>query len=100
MAGRTQDDLEYYIWSPPGKHVAIHLHLDVLDRMGSEVMRGCGAVPKRGAEVGGVLIGTVEAASGDDPTIVRVEDFQPVECEYKRGPSYLFTDGEKATFED
>lgn len=100
MAGRTQDDSDYYIWSPPGKNVAIHLHLDVLDRRGSEVMRGFGAVPKRGAEVGGVLIGTVEPATSDDPAIVRVEDFQPVECEYKRGPSYLFTEEEKATFED
>ena len=80
--------------------MTIHLHLDVLDRLASEVMRGFGAVPKRGAEVGGLLIGTVEPARGSDPAIVRIEDFEPVECEYKRGPSYLFTEDEKSNFED
>lgn len=98
MEAHTQDG--YYVWGVAGKPVTVYLHLDVLDRLGTEVMRGFGAVPKRGAEVGGVLIGTVEPATGGSPTIVRVEDFEPVECEYKRGPSYLFTDDEKATFED
>lgn len=97
MPGRAQDESSDYIWAPEGKPYKIHLDLDVLDRMGAEVMRGFGAVPKRGAEVGGVLIGTVE---GSDPAIIHVQDFQPVECAYKRGPSYLFTEEEKATFED
>jgi hypothetical protein len=95
MEVRTQDG--YYVWEVAGKPVIVYLHLDVLDRLSSEVMRGFGAVPKRGAEVGGVLIGTVEEGS---PAIVRVEDFESVECAYKRGPSYLFTDDEKAGFED
>lgn len=100
MEARTQDGGGYYVWQVDGKPVAIHLHLDVLDRLAAEVMRGFGAVPKRGAEVGGVLIGTIDPASGGNPAIVRVEDFEPVECAYKRGPSYLFTEDEKAQFED
>jgi hypothetical protein len=101
MAGPTQDAPGYYVWQVPGKSVVVHLHLDVIERLSSEVMRGFGAVPKRGAEVGGVLLGTIEqGGGGDDPAIVRVEDFEPVECEYKRGPSYLFTDEEKDDFED
>jgi hypothetical protein len=59
MATRTQPPPGYYVWEVPGKPVAVHLHLDVLDRIASEVMRGFGAVPKRGAEVGGLLIGIV-----------------------------------------
>jgi hypothetical protein len=86
----------YYVWDVPGKPVAVHLHLDVVDRMLAEVMRGFGAVPKRGAEVGGVLIGTIEHG---DQTIVRIEDFEPVECDYKRGPSYLFTAEDAAAFD-
>jgi hypothetical protein len=31
---------------------------------------------------------------------VRIEDFEPVACEYKRGPSYLFTEQDGAAFED
>jgi hypothetical protein len=98
MEARTQDG--YYVWDVAGRAVTVHLHLDVLDRLSAEAMRGFGAVPKRGAEVGGVLIGTVEPGEDGDPTTVRIEDFEPVECEYRRGPSYLFTEDEKATFED
>lgn len=85
----------YFVWEIPGKPVAVHLHLDVVDRMAAEVMRGFGAVPKRGAEVGGVLLGTIEHG---EQTIVRVEDFEPVACEYRRGPSYLFTGEERDSF--
>jgi hypothetical protein len=68
-------------------------------------MRGFGAVPKRGAEVGGVLIGTIEHSGehngeNGEPTIVRVEDFESVECSYKRGPSYLFTEDDGRAFHD
>jgi len=100
MPAGTQDAAGYYVWEVAGKPVAVYLHLDVVDRILSEVMRGFGAVPKRGAEVGGVLIGTIErGGERGDTTIVRVEDFEPVECDYKRGPSYLFEDQDRAAFE-
>src|SRR5271169_1340765 len=99
MAVPTQDAADYYVWEAPGNSVTILLHLDVLERLGGEVMRGFGAVPKRGAEVGGVLIGTVERGEEAGPAVVRIEDFEPVECLYKRGPSYLFSESDKAEFE-
>jgi hypothetical protein len=98
MATGTQDTAGYYVWEVAGKPVVVRVHLEVIDRMLPEVMRGFGAVPKRGAEVGGVLIGTI--ARDDDQTIVSVEDFEPVECGYKRGPSFLFVDEERAAFAD
>lgn len=91
------DTADYYVWTVAGKPVVVHLHLEVVDRMLSEVMRGFGAVPKRGAEIGGVLIGTIERG---DTTVVKIEDFEPVECGYKRGPSYLFERDDRAAFED
>jgi hypothetical protein len=33
-------------------------------------------------------------------TIVKVEDFEPIACDYKRGPSYLFTADDGAAFEE
>lgn len=93
----TQDVPGYYVWGAPGKAVAVHLHLDVIDRLLPEVMRGFGAVPKRGAEVGGVLIGTIEPG---DPAVVRIEDFELVDCSYKRGPSYLFSEEDAEAFEE
>src|SRR5580704_10894536 len=87
----------YYVWELPGKPVVVHLNLNVIDRLSADVMRGFGAVPKRGAEVGGVLLGSIEQG---ETTIVRVEEFEAVTCDYKRGPSYLFTADDGAAFED
>jgi hypothetical protein len=97
MDPSLQAEPGYYIWELPGAPVVVHLRLDVIDRLSAEVMRGFGAVPKRGAEVGGVLLGTVEQG---EQTIVRVEDFEVVPCDYKRGPSYLFTADDGAAFEE
>src|SRR5258708_32563511 len=60
-------------------------------------MRGFGSVPKRGAEVGGFLIGTIRPGV---PAIVRIDDFEPAACEYRRGPSYQFTEEDSAALED
>jgi len=87
----------YYVWELPGKPVVVHLHLAVIDRLSAEVMRGFGLVPKRGAEVGGVLLGAIEPG---EQTVVRIEDFEAVPCDYKRGPSYLFTADDGAAFDD
>ncbi|HSR05652.1 MAG TPA: hypothetical protein VLM42_00760 [Bryobacteraceae bacterium] len=97
METRTQDPAGYYVWEVPGQPVIVHIRLDVVDRLAAEVMRGFGAVPKRGAEVGGVLIGTTRPGV---PAIVRIDDFEAVPCEYRRGPSYLFTEEDGRDFED
>lgn len=97
MDTTTQDVPGPYVWSVPGKGVEVHLDIEVLERMASEVMRGFGAVPKRGAEVGGLLLGTIEPGR---PAIVRIEDFEPVNCEYKRGPSYLLAEDDGRAFAD
>jgi hypothetical protein len=97
METRTQDPAGYYVWEVSGQPVIVHIRLDVVDRLAAEVMRGFGAVPKRGAEVGGVLIGTTRPGV---PAIVRIDDFEAVPCEYRRGPSYLFTEEDGRDFED
>lgn len=102
MEGSRQDagsDIPgYFVWEAPGKPVAVHLSLEVVDNLLADVMRGFGAVPKRGAEVGGVLLGAIE--SDGSRTVVKVDDVAPVECSYTHGPSYLFNDEEAAAFTD
>ena len=66
-----------------------------MDRLLQDSMRGFGAVPKRGAEVGGVLLGSLESADGPR---VRVDDYELVPIEYKRGPSYLLSDTDLEAF--
>ena len=96
----TQIQDGYYVWHPPDTQVVVHLHLEVIDRMLAEVMRGFGAVRKRGVEVGGLLIGTIAERTADhEASVVRVDDFELVPCEYRRGPSYLFSTEDGAAFE-
>jgi hypothetical protein len=97
MATRTQDPAGYYVWEVPGQSVVVHLRLDLVDHLAAEVMRGFGSVPKRGAEVGGFLIGTIRPGVA---TIVRIDDFEPVACEYRRGPSYQFTEKDGSALQD
>jgi hypothetical protein len=91
----TQGASGYYVWADEGKSFEVHVSLDVIESLGVEIMRGFGAVPKRGAEVGGLLLGSIERGA---ETIVRIEDFEPVPCGYTRGPSYLLAPGEREVF--
>ena len=95
MQPKPQEVPGYFVWQAPGKPFAVHLSLDVVDRLSNDIQRGFGAVPKRGAEVGGVLFGRIEAG---ESTIVRVDDFEAVACEYGRGPSYYLSSEEQETF--
>lgn len=75
----------------------MQLSLDVVDRLSVEVMRGFGAVRKRGAEIGGLLLGSIEEGS---PTVIRVDGYESVACEYRLGPSYQFAEEDSAVFEE
>jgi len=86
-----------YTWEAPGKPQIVRLSLDVVDRMQQDVMRGFGAVPRRGAEVGGVLIGSVVQEESGRPVIL-IDDYELVPIEYKRGPSYLLSADDLAAF--
>ena len=86
-----------YTWEVPGKQVSIHLQYDVVDRLLMEVMRGFGSVPRRGAEVGGLLLGTSELT---DRLTVKIEDYEPVACSYMNGPSYLLSERDMHEFAD
>jgi hypothetical protein len=91
----------YFVWQVPGRPVVIHLRLDVVDRMSVDILRGFGAVPKRGAEVGGILVGTITPGNpAGDASTVRIEDFEAVPCKYVRGPSYLLTEYERMLFDE
>jgi proteasome lid subunit RPN8/RPN11 len=85
----------FYTWEPEGKSIKVLIDFEVVDRLSQDVMRGFGAVPRRGAEVGGVLVGTVEAG---EKLVVHIQDFETVPCPHKRGPSYLLTEDDEKVF--
>ena len=96
MDPATQGAPNYFVWEVPDEPVVVQLKLDVVDRMSAEILRGFGAVPKRGAEVGGILLGSIQPG---DVSTIRIEDFEAVPCRYARGPSFLLTEPERAIFD-
>src|SRR5258705_10618931 len=80
---------EYYVWQPTDNPLTIQLAFDVIDRMNIEIMRGFGAVRRRGTEVGGVLLGRIEPVGSH--AYITIDDFEPVPCEYAFGPSYILS---------
>ena len=88
--------LPFYVWEVPDKSISIQLPFDVIDRMSPEILRGFGALKRRGAEVGGLLLGRAEP--GQRYRVV-IEDFEPVQSEYLTGPSYNLSENDLATFE-
>lgn len=87
---------EYYDWRPPALSVNVRLSYGVIDRLLADVMNDFWAVPKRGAEVGGILLGRV-AAGPDSDTLnqVVIEDYECVPCEHRRGPSYVLSEPDR-----
>lgn len=81
-----------YVWQAPGKALAVHLSLDVVERMERQVIQSFKAITQRGSEIGGLLLGRMPA----NPALVTVEDYLEVECDYARGPLYLLAEADKA----
>lgn len=86
----------YYEWRVEGRVPSIQLSLAVVHRLEADIMKGFWAVPKRGMEVGGVLLGRVET-NGD--TVVVVDDYEAVSCEHRRGPSYVLSEPDRKRLE-
>jgi hypothetical protein len=92
----TLSGLPFFVWEAPGKPISIQLQFDVIDRVSPDILRGLGALKRRGAEVGGILLGRTEG--GPHPKVI-VEDFAPVPSEYLTGPSYNLSEKDLVAFE-
>ncbi len=82
----------YTCTSCPGQ--VIYLSYEAVDGMLSEIMTGFGAIPRRGAEVGGLLLGRKD---GQTTWIV---GFAAVACEHRRGPSFLLSDTDRELLDE
>jgi hypothetical protein len=79
----------YYTWNGP---VDIRISAEALDRILADAFRGMGLLPRRGVEVGGLLLGTVSA--GAAPSL-EIEDILAVPIEYAFGPAYRLSENDK-----
>jgi len=69
----------------------------VVSRLGLAVWEGFKAMPRRGLETGGLLIGT-RRDSGSQ-VVVEISDFEAVESEHAAGPSYLLSEPDRRLLE-
>jgi protein TonB len=74
--------------------LSVLLNSQVITSLNDAITASAHAQPGRGEEVGGILLGTVVRRSLDAP-VVRVESFEPVESEHRRGSSYVLSDRDK-----
>ena len=88
----------YYLWQVPGKSISVNLSLDVVDRLSLAVLEGFQALPRRGLEIGGLLLGKTRRSG--ELISVEVDDFEPLGCEHAVGPSYLLSATDRAALED
>jgi hypothetical protein len=79
-------------WEVQGKPVSVRLSPDVAGRLRMAVWEGFKALPRRGLETGGLLIGTTREMGNQ--IVVEVDDFEPMETEHASGPSYVLSDAD------
>jgi hypothetical protein len=68
----------------------------VVNELRARAVEGLHALPKRGAEVGGLLFGRVLRTK---PLLARVSGFEDVPCQHCYGPSYVLSDEDRVQLE-
>ncbi len=76
--------------------ILVHMHQDAVDGIARDAMEGFKALPTRGLEVGGLLLGHVDP--GERPA-VWIERYQRVECAHRFGPQFVLDDEDHRTLE-
>jgi TonB family protein len=89
-------DFEYFHWYPEGAPFSIHMQLDAIDGIARDVIEGVKILPRHGLEVGGLLLGRIDA--GERPA-VWIERFQRIECQHRFGPHFILDDQDRAEME-
>lgn len=83
----------FYVWEPPDRSIRVLLRLSLIEAFNSWLEESSDA----GEEVGGILLGSVEHREDAGP-VVRIENFEPIRIEHRRGPTYTLTEKEKDRF--
>ena len=77
-------------WTHGSRKFAIFVPADVLARLGMEVRVAFKRVPRRGLEIGGILVGRTEQR--DETTTFWIEGFESIDSEHRSGPSYILSE--------
>lgn len=77
-------------WRAEGGAAEVTYSLAAMESMRRAALEGLQRIPKRGLEVGGVLLGARDGGS------VHVSDWRPIACEHARGPAFLLSEADEA----
>ncbi len=83
-------------WEVADKAIAVHLSLELIERLERDTIEAFKNVTRRGSEIGGVLLGRLANAG---KRLVLVDGFEPVECDHARGPLYVFAEADRKRLE-
>lgn len=84
--GQRVPEQQGFLYESLHPKARIWLDFGVVDRIASEALRGLSALPRRGMEVGGILLGRVTA--GASAATIHIEDAVPFDCEHLYGPNF------------
>ncbi|HWD00042.1 MAG TPA: energy transducer TonB [Candidatus Sulfopaludibacter sp.] len=87
-----------YVWNDPERPVSIHLSIGMVRALSLQALEGLKSVPRRGLEIGGLLLGHTLFLNGRH--IISIENYEAVESEHRSGPSYLLSDMDRQHFAD
>ncbi len=93
-APTVEENADYYTWDGP---VTFRISAEALDRIVADAIRGMGLLPRRGVEVGGLLLGRAGAGARASAT---VDDVLAVPIEYAFGPSYKLSERDRERLKD
>ena len=77
-------------WSAPECAFPVEYSVQVIDDIRLAVVDAFFSLPRGGAEIGGVLLGSFEGGR------LRIVDYAPLECEHATGPSFTLSDRDHA----
>jgi hypothetical protein len=79
-------------WAQENRKFAIQMRPEILRRLATESWIAFKRVPRRGLEIGGILLGRIETR--DDRITFWIEGFEQVESEHRTGPSYVLSESD------
>src|ERR1051326_7027780 len=85
----TPTENEQAIWTAPACAFPVVYSLRVLDDIRLAVMDAFFSLPRGGAEIGGVLLGSYQDGQ------LTIADYEPLECEHAFGPGFMLSDRDK-----
>jgi hypothetical protein len=80
------------VWTDATRKFAIHIQQEVIGRLATDAWVAFKRVPRRGLEIGGILLGHIDCQ--DDTTRFWIKGFEPVESEHRSGPSYVLSESD------